>query len=178
MTDLTHLRLWALLAAIATVPSLAASDARWLTLTPYPGLSGPGQNSGLPIEAFTAVRSQAQWDKILTQLGWPAPGSASSVIDFEKVTMLVAALGTRPTGGYAVLFQGAFDNGAVIEVSVLEIRPGPNCTAITALTHPIAIALIPRTDRPVRFDVSAADVDCKTTRSVGDGRSSNNRWGV
>ena len=167
MTGLKHLRLWALLVALATVPPLGASDARWLPLTPYPGWSGLGQNSGPPNETFVAVRSQKEWDKLLTQLGWPSPkGSTPPVIDFQKSTLLVAALGTRPTGGYSVLFQGAFDDGAAIHAFLLEARPGPNCTATTAITHPIAVALIPRSSEPVDFNISSADVNCEATRML------------
>jgi protease stability complex PrcB-like protein len=153
MTGLARPRLWALLIAVAAAMPLTAADHGWLHVIPY-----SGESSGLASESFRAVRSQKEWDDLSPQLALqPSKGDAHApAIDFEKFTVLVAALGTRPTGGFAVLVQGAFDNGGMIEVYVLEVRPGPDCTVITTVTHPIAIALIPRSDRVVRFQVDTA----------------------
>jgi len=171
MTGLARSPLWALIAAVAAAMPLAAADHGWLHVIPY-----SGESSGLASESFRAVRSEKEWDDLSAQLVLqPSKGDVHAPgIDFEKFTVLVAALGSRPTGGFSVLVQGAFDNGRTIEVYVLEVRPGPDCTVITTVTHPIAIALIPRSDRPVRFQVDTADVNCKATRSIAEGRSSNN----
>jgi hypothetical protein len=172
----------ALVVALATVPPLASADSSWLLVTPYPRWSG--RSLELHAETFRAIRSQQGWDD-LWRLAAPNPSLQADQsipapdVDFTKTVVLVAALGTRPTGGYSVIIQSAFDDGAVIHVHVLEVRPtGPDCTAVTVITHPVSIALIPRSDRQVRFEISAADLDCKANRSVVDGRSSNNRWRV
>ena len=179
MTGLACPRLWALLAAVAAAMPLPSAAAGWLQVIPYSSWDASAQSSGLTSESFRTVRSQKEWDDLLPQLAvQPSKGDSSHApaIDFEKFMVLVAALGSRPSGGFSVLIQGAFDNGRTIEVYVLEVRPGPDCTVITAITHPIAIALIPRSDRPVRFQIDTADVNCKATRSVAEGLSSNNRW--
>jgi hypothetical protein len=156
---------------------LAAADAGWLQVTPYSGWGFPAQSYGLANESFQTVRSQQEWDELLPQLGArPSQGNIHAPeVDFEKLTMLVAALGTRPSGGFAVLIEGAFDDGRMIEVYVLELRPGPHCAVTTGITHPVAIALIPRRDRPVRFHIDTADVNCEATRSAPDSRLSNKR---
>jgi hypothetical protein len=179
MTGLACPRLWALLAAVAAAMPLTAADAGWLQVIPYSSWDTSAQSSGLASESFRTVRSQKEWDDLLPQLAvQPSKGDAHApAIDFERFTVLLAALGSRPSGGFSVVIQGAFDNGRMIEVYVLEARPGPDCTVITMFTHPIAIALIPRSDRPVRFQIDTADVNCKATRSVAEGRSSNNRCG-
>ena len=176
MTGLRRLLFLALVVAVATVPPLASADSAWLPLTPYPRWSG--RSLDLPTEKFRAIRSQQEWGD-LWRLAEPNPslqadqGIPPPDVDFTKSMMLVAALGTRPSGGYRVLIEGAFDFGTAIEVYVVEVRPGPDCAVITVITHPIVIALIPRSDRPVRFHIDTADVTCKATRSVAEGRSSN-----
>ena len=170
----------ALVVALAIVPPLASADASWLVITPYPSWSG--RSLVLSTETFCAIRSQQGWDDLWRLAAPnPSPQADQSIpppdADFTKTMILVAALGTRPSGGYSVIIQSAFDDGAVIHVYVLEVRPtGPDCMAVSAVTHPVSIALIPRSDRQIRYHISAADLDCKAERSVVDGRSSNNRW--
>ena len=74
-----------------------------------------------------------------------------------------------------VHIESALDDGAAVHVSVLEIRPGNNCTVTTAFTYPITIALIPRTDLPVQFEVETADLDCSTGMYIRSKESSNKR---
>ena len=173
-------RVLRLVVALAVVPPVALADASWLMVTPYPRWSG--RSLELRTETFRAIRSQQGWDDLwrLAALN-PSPQADQSFpppdVDFAKTTILVAALGTRPSGGYSVIIQSAFDDGAVIHVYVLEVRPtGPDCMAVSAITHPVSLALIPRSDRQVRFEISTADLDCKANRSVLADRSSNNRW--
>jgi hypothetical protein len=144
---------WGLVAAGATMSTPGAGELTWLEVTPYPGWGGPqALYSGLHSETFRAVRSEKEWSA-LWQLLAQSPRSDAGhdtgppQVDFTKFTVLVAALGTRSTGGYAVSIQYAYDDGAVIHASVLEIRPGPNCTVTTAFTYPIVIVLLPRRDR-------------------------------
>lgn len=179
-TDMRRLHFLALMVALATVPPLASADSSWLLVAPYARWSG--RSLELRAETFRAIRSQEGWDD-LWRLAAPNPLAQADQsipapdVDFTKTLVLVAALGTRPTAGYSVIIQGALDDGAVIHVYVLEVRPnGPDCIAATVITHPVSIALIPRSDRQVRFEISTADLDCKANRSVVDGRSSNNRW--
>ena len=156
--------------------SLSASTAQlpsWLEVTPYPGFSGPAAvHSGPREETFRAVRSQTEWSTLWRTLSTnlPGPKSDAPYVDFRQFTMLVAALGTRPSGAYAVKIQDAVDDSTVIEVYVLEVRPtGPDCTATSDIAYPISIALIPRTDRRVEFELRAANLDCRSFRSIAGG---------
>jgi PrcB C-terminal len=141
--------------------SLAAAPNVWLKITAVPELGILAQ-----VEEFRAVRSLKEWNAL-------TPDSRQAIIpidvDFTKYTLLVAALGTRPSGGYTVTIRDARDDGTVVHVSVLEIRPrGPDCAATALLTYPTTAALIPRTDKAVRFEIESADLDCRSFRtSVG-----------
>jgi PrcB C-terminal len=166
---------WGLVAAGATMSAPGAGELTWLEVTPYPGWTGPrAQSSGLHSETFRAVRSEKEWSTLWQLLAQNRPSDAAHdteppQVDFTKFTILVAALGTRATGGYTVSIQYAYDDGAVIHASVLEVRPGPNCTVGLAFTYPIVIALIPRRDRTVRFELETAAVDCSSVRAIVSG---------
>jgi hypothetical protein len=160
----------------AALPALAADTDFWLNVTPYPGWYGPAALSRGPTEAmFRAVHSQEEWNHLWRSLetNIAEPREDAPRVDFRKFTMLIAALGTRPTGGYTVSIQNARNEASEVIVSVLEVRPfGNDCIVTDSITHPIAIALIPKTDRPVRFEVGSANFDCQPFKTV------NSAWRV
>jgi len=160
-----NLALLVLLGAVARGSLGGEFSFSWPVVTPYPGSNG-SQSLSLwsREEIFRPVRSQAEWNAMWNTLRIASvePRPTAPNIDFGKFTMLVAALGTRPTGGYAVRIGQVLDDGTTIHVSVFETRPGKNCVVTTALTYPIDIALIPHTELPVLFEVEAADHDCST----------------
>ena len=70
-------------------------------------------------------------------------------VDFSTEQVLVAAMGTQPTGGYGIeitrvtLMNGGFTGGrAFVEVS--ERRPAPGQFVTMALTSPIHVVRVPR----------------------------------
>jgi PrcB C-terminal len=168
MTTFTRLVLVGLIGAGAASSVLATGDTPWLEITSTTSLLYPRFYT----ETFRAVRSQKEWTALWQQArsnpsGYPDPASISSPgVDFTKYTVLVAALGTRGSGGYTVTIRNARDDGAVIHVSVLEVRPrGPACAVTTEISYPSTAVLIPRTDRAVRFEMASADLDCTSFRS-------------
>src|SRR5882724_11663213 len=100
MTTFTRLVLMGLIGACATVGSLAAGDKYWLEITSITSLRYPRFYT----ETFRVVRSQKEW-KALWQPTVSSPGSNSGPestspdIDFTKYTVLIAALGSRGSGG-------------------------------------------------------------------------------
>jgi PrcB C-terminal len=167
MTTFTRFVLLALIGIGATVSSLAAGDTPWLEITSLPSLRYPAST----METFRVVRSLGEWNAL-----WqPSVSNPSSMprreswpidVDFTKYTLLLVALGTRPSGGFTVTIRDARDDGTVVHVSVLEVRPrGPDCAVTAALTYPTTAVLIPRTDKAVRFEIESADLDCRSFRS-------------
>jgi hypothetical protein len=155
----------------ATVGPLAAGDTFWLEITSITSLRYPRFYT----ETFRVVRSQQEW-KALWQPAVSNPSSnlgpegASPDVDFSKYTVLIAALGSRGSGGYTVTIRNARDDGTVIQVSVLEVRPrGPACAVTTEISYPATAVLIPRTNKPVRFEMASADLDCTSFRGGAGG---------
>jgi hypothetical protein len=143
-----------------------AGELHWLDVTLYAGWNGPeAHNLGPTHETFRSVRSQQEWQALWATLSPTTVGPRGNApnVDFEKYTMIVAALGERRSGGYTVQVQNALDDGTAVRVSVLEVRPGRDCTVTLEVTYPISIALVPRTDRPIHFQVGAADFDCSAS---------------
>lgn len=169
MTKSTRwLRLVFVWAAIAMAAS-AASGVAFITPTAYDGLDVAGYQNvgGKPI--YSAIRSQREWSEWVGRLrsNRVAPLGSTSVppaaVDFTRYTALVIALGTRPTGGYGILVTRIWDDGAVIHAPVLEVQPtGPDCLAATVLTSPMVVELIPKTLKPVIFEMQVAALDCRS----------------
>lgn len=158
------------LLSLLAAAAVHAASLKWLDVALVPGWSGPGsQASGPTQEIFNSIHTQAEWAALWQTLETTRIGrqKAPPPVDLSKHTMIVAALGTRRTGGYSVLIQYVLDDGTAVHVSLLEVRPGPTCTVATTLTYPITLALIPRTDRPVKFEREFADLDCNAARHAG-----------
>jgi hypothetical protein len=113
---------------------------------------------GLP-EGHTnfVIRSAEEWyvwTNNLTLVDEPLP-----TIDFEQYTALVASAGYKEHGPVVVTFDSITDAGNVIRVHVSVASP-VSCPAQAVSGHYAAMALIPRTDKPIQFDVSNRDTSC------------------
>jgi hypothetical protein len=82
------------------------------------------------------------------------------LLDFSKFTLIMAASGRRPSVGYAVAITSVLQDRAATRVNVLKTAPGKDCGIIDVPTSPIALALIPRTDGTIVFDIAEVEVDC------------------
>ena len=59
--------------------------------------------SGFSDSARVAVRTQSQWNEIWARVaGNATPPPEAPEIDFATEMVIVAAMGTRPTGGFAI----------------------------------------------------------------------------
>ena len=146
----TALLLSALVAAVAAV---AADDDK----IPFQVLPLP-PTLGLPDgHANFVIRSAQQWDvwaNNLTAVAEPLPP-----IDFERYTAIVASAGYKEHGPVVVSFDSIIDTGNVIRVHITISSPA-TCPPQSVPGHYAAIALIPRADKPVQFDVSNRDTYC------------------
>jgi hypothetical protein len=163
MTIFKHSVLLALTGIGAIASVCATAESPWLEIISLPLFRFSPSARG---ETFQAVRSQGEWRALQTPQSNPgaAPGSPVPIVDFAKYTLLLVSLGTKPSGGYAAIIRDARDDGEVIRVSVVEVRPGRTCATTSVLTYPTAAALIPRTGKAVRFEIVSADTDCESLR--------------
>jgi len=124
-----------------------------LEIVKLSGQSGPYHaSSSFPDSARIVVRDAELWTKLWGQI-WqdhsPIPPVAD--VDFSRDMLIVAGLGTRPSGGYAIQIDSVYRRPQNLEVVLRKISPDANCIVTGALTHPIDIARVPRTNLPVHF---------------------------
>jgi hypothetical protein len=81
-------------------------------------------------------------------------------IDFARESVVVVALGTRPTDGYRIRVENIQERTGAVEVTVGKYAPGQNCLSTQAITKPIAIARMPRTTKPAIFRDQVVVHDC------------------
>ncbi len=103
------------------------------------------------------IRSAQEWD------GWLSNSTDVTehlpVIDFERYTLLVVNAGYRTQGPFAVKFDSVTDVGNEVRVHVTVTGP-EICPQVSQAAHYAAMVLIPRTDKPIQFDVSTRDSGC------------------
>jgi len=135
-----------MLAAIATAQKI---DFQVLPLPRSLGL--PDDHSNF------VIRSTQDWDawvSNLTDVVDPLP-----TIDFERYTLLVASAGYKTHGPVVVTFDSITDAVNIVRVHVSVTSPA-TCPQLSEAGHYAAMALIPRTDKPIQFDVSNRDSGC------------------
>lgn len=110
------------------------------------------------------IKTQNEWDlfydeavalSLLDTTSRPDPQ-----IDFENFQVVAGGFGSRSSGGYIVSVESVLEFEHVIYVNVLDIRPGHSCGTTSAITHPSAIIVIKKTDKPFKFFVSQYTREC------------------
>jgi hypothetical protein len=147
--------------------SVAATGQPSTTLAPLPITRLRPQpvafetNSGLVDSLRLVVRDTSSWRELWQRINRPfIPQPALPAIDFDRDMVIVAALGTKPSGGYDVIIEGAEEDSAGIEVSVKRSTPGAGCALTAALTQPVDLATVPARRVPVRFRERRVEVPC------------------
>jgi hypothetical protein len=98
------------------------------------------------------VRTQAEWERLWAQMRAGAvPVPAAPKIDWQKEMVLALFMGERPTGGYGVAIRSVTYGEKEVVVQYEETSPPPDAITIQVLTQPHAVAVVRRTDLPVRF---------------------------
>jgi hypothetical protein len=110
------------------------------------------QQSGVQEMLRLVVRDQATWATVWAELEGSATNSAPTPrIDFSKEIVLVATLGTKPTGGYTISLGPSYQTDQEVTAYVQKEVPGRKCGAAEMVTHPFSVASLTRTSLPVRF---------------------------
>ena len=122
-----------------------------------------GYYSGLIEPQRLVVRDRAAWAEIWATI-WhrqsPLPLPELPQVDFAREMLVVVALGQRPTGGYDILVDSAVATPDHLDIWIRAIGPG-RCFVTQALTQPIDIARLPRSDSVVRFHDRSEDRACQ-----------------
>ena len=118
---------------------------------------GYSLNSGFSDSIRAVVRDTQTWASVWRQFGGAAPPPQ---VDFAKDWVLLAALGTRRTGGYGIRVDSlGFHGGTVVNVST--IAPGSTCPTTQGWTSPALLVRVPRLPEPVIFQDHAVVTNCR-----------------
>lgn len=121
----------------------------------------PAPNSGFDAQARLVVTSQAEWEATWRHV-WHghSPVPATPAVDFEREVVLVAAMGSRSSGGYHIQLQQAAAQSNRVVVRVIETSPGSRCFTTAALTEPVDVVRLPRTSLPIDFQTVKTVREC------------------
>ncbi|GAC1682490.1 MAG: hypothetical protein NVS9B3_00110 [Gemmatimonadaceae bacterium] len=125
---------------------------------------GVGQlrtNSGIQERTRLVIRDQPSWTAFWARAaGRVSPTPPPLAVDFSREMVIVAAMGSRPTGGYSIGIDGVYDGGARLYVAVRETSPGASCFTTQALTAPLTMRRMPAARLEVVFIERTAQTAC------------------
>jgi hypothetical protein len=120
-----------------------------LTLPPNLNISDSHSNA--------VIRSSRDWNTWVLNLR-EVPQKLPAV-DFEHYTLLIANAGYKSNGPYEVKFDSVTDTPNEVRVHVTVTGP-VSCPAVPEAGHYVAMAIFPRTDKPIQFDVTTRNSTC------------------
>lgn len=150
-------------AALACTAPPAAPDAshpavhELVATSPVPDPVIVALNSGIPDRRRLVIRSAAEWEALwgeATANQRPAP--ATPQFDFGAEMLLVATMGERPSGGYAIAIDSVYTLAGTLHAVVRETSPDSACFVAGVITSPVVVVRVPRSSAPVEFSTRAA----------------------
>jgi len=117
-------------------------------------------HGGLAQPTYRLLKSDEEWQALWSESESPrlrqygeASAQRAPEIDFNEHSLLVAAIGHRPSGCCSVEF-GSIDEGPErMTVTVRIKEAGRGCLILLEETHPVAIAMLPRTTKQADFKI-------------------------
>jgi hypothetical protein len=119
------------------------------------------QYSGIRDSLRLVIRDSATWHGYWAAIQRPfIPAPAAPGVDFSREMIVLAAAGTRPTGGFGIRIETVTADSARVVVVVRRTIPGSSCAVAAAVTQPVDLARIPVTPLPVTFAERVEQTDC------------------
>ncbi|HEX2780360.1 MAG TPA: protease complex subunit PrcB family protein [Gemmatimonadaceae bacterium] len=108
--------------------------------------------SGYSDSARVVVRNESQWREVWARIaGNATPAPEAPEIDFNTEMVLVAAMGTKPSGGWAIRIDRVARRGNNAWAEVTSQQPGSGCMTSAAFTAPLDVVVVQRTPGKVVF---------------------------
>ncbi len=118
-------------------------------------------NSAIQNPERAIITNASDWDAYWTRfVGNVTPQPTAPTVDFGSERVVTAAMGSRPTGGYAINISEVRGDADAIYTVVLETSPGPSCFVTQATTAPAVAARVPADNRPIVFVEETRVLDC------------------
>jgi hypothetical protein len=112
------------------------------------------------------IKDQASWATIwaahatpMTPLGTePALAAPLPQIDFTRNMVVAVFMGTQGSGCYGTTIDSIYSLGGKLRVSILNTVPGPAMACTMALTSPVHMVQVARSDEPVEFSIQTSNI--------------------
>jgi hypothetical protein len=146
----------------APAPFRVPSGATAIPTQPLAEAIAPqGYGSTFTTRQRIVVRDAAAWAALWPRLvGNQTPVPPVPAVDFSRSMIILAAMGTKPSSGYAITIDAVFQSGGTTYAGVRETSPADDCLVLTVITSPIDAVLVPRSDAPVIFRERAETHHC------------------
>lgn len=109
-------------------------------------------NSGIGESAREVIRTQEEWAQLWERAhGNVSPAPERPAVDLSEHILVVAAMGSRPTGGYAIAVDAVSRDGDDLFVRVEERSPASGCIVTQAVTSPLMVVRVPDAGGQVAF---------------------------
>ena len=93
------------------------------------------------------IDNEAEWKEWLARSD--AFGGQAPVVDFSRDMLVVATMGERRTGGYAIRIIEIIETADALEAHIEAKSPAAGGIVTQALTHPYHIIKLPRSSKPL-----------------------------
>jgi hypothetical protein len=163
--DRSILTVMAVAAAVATAGcsehATGPEGPSWGRLVTQEVLSIQESYSGF-VEPRLAIITNAQewavaWATIYAPL---TPTPPLPEIDFATNVVILAAMGTRPSGGYSITIEEVRAQDGMLHVRVLQRSPGASCVTTGAITAPVHVVQAPRVGTTATFSIRTETYGC------------------
>ena len=153
----------AVLAAACRAPTAAPGPPaeRALQVEPFPAPVAQYLNTRVAVRQRLVLTDAAAWARLWGEAtaGYH-PRPPVPAVDFAADVVVVAAMGTRASGGYSIHIDRAYEADGRLHVVVREVTPGPRCATTAALTAPLTAVRVARGEAPVLFVERAETLAC------------------
>lgn len=149
----TDAGIYALMQTYESTPDAARPPE--LAILPYRLSSGLTQRERIVVR--DAESWAALWPRIM---GSHRPLHTLPPVNFSREMLVVASVGTRPSGGHTITIDSVSGGRDRLFVFLSERSPGPRCGVTAALSEPVTLARLVRNELPVSFVTRSVLRDC------------------
>ena len=119
------------------------------------GITTPGTEILTDEASFTK-----RWNEAMS-VQVPPPPPPSPSIDFGQEMVILAAQGEKPSTGHRIQVDSAIWRSDRVDVYVTSASPDPaTCMTGAAMSQPIHMVRMPRTDLPISFRIDSIIQPC------------------
>jgi protease stability complex PrcB-like protein len=106
------------------------------------------QWSGMDSGARLVLKDSVSWSKVWASL---QVNTIPPEIDFSHQMVILAALGSRTSGGYEITIDSVRPRRSEFLIFVRTTEPGEECGAPATMTQPVDVVAVPWQALPTRF---------------------------